>query len=128
MPERSGLWLISYDIACPRRLGRVARRLEKRGLRLQYSVFAIREKSSAISEIKSELAELIKPSEDDVRIYPIKAGSQSILLGASLLPEDMLPHDPIFQQLRLPLMIRQTSRAAPQNNAHRLPGTPARKC
>lgn len=110
MPSVPGLWLVSYDIAHPRRLQRVARLMEKSGVRVQYSVFAMQEDSHAISGIKNALSELIKPTEDDVRIYPISARGRSLMLGAALLDSDLLPHHPVFQQLRLPLGMSHTAR------------------
>ena len=32
-------WIVAYDISCPKRLYRVARRLQNDGVRLQWSVF-----------------------------------------------------------------------------------------
>ena len=34
-------WLVAYDIAHPRRLGRVFRLLQKHGVPVQYSVFSV---------------------------------------------------------------------------------------
>ncbi len=110
MPVVPGLWIVSYDIANPRRLQRVARLLEKTGLRLQYSVFAVREETRSVNELKAALAQVIKPSEDDVRIYPISARGRSLMLGATMLASDLLPYHPVFQQLRLPLNLSHTCR------------------
>ncbi|MDT8321337.1 MAG: CRISPR-associated endonuclease Cas2 [Xanthomonadales bacterium] len=108
MPASSALWLVTYDIADPRRLGRVARLLLKHGVRVQYSVFAVMARTAEIRELKTLLSTLIKPSEDDVRIYPISARGRSLLLGASMLAPDLLPQHPVFQQLRLPLEMTHT--------------------
>jgi CRISPR-associated protein Cas2 len=65
-------YLICYDIACEKRLAKVARALEKECLRVQYSVFllplATRERAQAIAQ---SLADLIDPQADDLRLYPI---------------------------------------------------------
>lgn len=112
MPARGALWLVSYDIADPRRLARVARAMTRYGVRVQYSVFAVLAKTEEIRELKTLLATLIKPSEDDVRIYPISPSGRSMMLGASMLAPDMLPQHPAFQQLRLPLTMTHNVREA----------------
>jgi CRISPR-associated protein Cas2 len=112
MPARSALWLVSYDIADPRRLARVARTMTKHGVRIQYSVFAVVAKTTEICELKTLLATLIKPSEDDVRIYPISSSGRSVMLGDSMLAPDLLPQHPAFQQLRLPLSMTHNASQA----------------
>ncbi|HEV3384105.1 MAG TPA: CRISPR-associated endonuclease Cas2, partial [Gemmata sp.] len=57
-------FLIAYDIAHPRRLRRVARVLERRGVRCQYSVFIFRGTETELRNLLDELATLIKPTED----------------------------------------------------------------
>ncbi len=81
------LHLICYDIADPRRLGRVYRYLSTRATPLQYSVFVARLSRRAVEEIAREVDSLIEPSEDDVRLYPLPHTLHVIGLGRSILPE-----------------------------------------
>lgn len=64
-------WVIGYDIASPRRLRRVARFLEKRAVRVQYSLFIGRFTPALFDEIWAGLAGLINPRADDVRAWPV---------------------------------------------------------
>jgi|GEM_PF-677652 len=81
-------YLITYDIADPRRLVRLHRYLAGEALALQYSVFFGSFIPAAIDRIEDEIAAHIDPKEDDVRIYPLPADFQVWALGASApLPE-----------------------------------------
>jgi CRISPR-associated protein Cas2 len=62
--------LISYDIASPRRLQLIHRKLCHHGVRVQYSVFVARCSAAKIGDIRALLAKLIDKREDDVRFYP----------------------------------------------------------
>jgi len=110
MPAIPNLWLVCYDIADPRRLQRIARRLERHGIRLQYSVFAVLADRDQITDLRKELADLIDPRGDDIRIYPVARTGRSALLGAHLVAPDMLPHHDAYKQLRLPLLDRHEDR------------------
>lgn len=70
MDER-GWYLLVYDIADPRRLQRVHRRLCRSGLPLQESVFAVFTSIRGLAELLDELQELMHKREDDLRAYPI---------------------------------------------------------
>ena len=73
-------YLVCYDIADPKRLAKLARFLEKRAFRIQYSVFFAPKKSKEdIYRLAQEITEFIEPQEDDVRIYKIK--NYGIILG-----------------------------------------------
>jgi len=54
----SARYLITYDIADKRRLGRVFRLLKKHGLPVQYSVFFVHSKAPQISALMQQLARL----------------------------------------------------------------------
>lgn len=71
MPE----FLIAYDVAHPRRLRRVARVLERHGVRVQYSVFLYRGTDAALAALLDELGQLIRPSEDVIQAWPLPAGA-----------------------------------------------------
>jgi len=97
---RPALWLICYDIADPRRLGRVARYLEKHGIRLQYSVFVVKAAQADIDNISSHLAKIIDPRYDDIRFYPLANNSRGVFIGDQAVAPDFLPHDQLFNNLK----------------------------
>jgi len=93
-------WLICYDIADPRRLGRVHRFLTTRSIPMQYSVFFAQVRSSELDSILAGLAGLIDEKEDDIRIYPLAAQNASNYLGNTILPSDVeviQSHQPVFK-------------------------------
>ena len=59
-------YLVSYDIAHPKRLRRVARCLESYGTRLQYSVFECPLDDLRLAQAKAALAEIINAEHDQV--------------------------------------------------------------
>jgi len=75
------LYLLAYDIADPRRLGRVHRCLKRWGLPLQYSVWLVPVRRAQLDELQSELQALIRTDQDDVRIYALPAGPEVICRG-----------------------------------------------
>lgn len=89
MSRRTGQWLVAYDIACPRRLARVHRLLKAWGLPAQYSVFLLIATRESVGTLLGELARLIHPRQDDVRIFRLEPGWQRSL-GAPTLPRGVL--------------------------------------
>ena len=59
-------YLVSYDIANPKRLRRVARTLEGFGVRLQYSVFECPLDDVRLAELKAQLHPIMNHGEDQV--------------------------------------------------------------
>ena len=49
-------YLIAYDVCHPRRLRRVARLLERRAVRCQYSVFLFRGTAADLARLMDDLA------------------------------------------------------------------------
>ena len=82
-------WLISYDIASPRRLQRVHRKLRDHAVPVQYSVFAARCSAAKLGDIRALLARLIDKRDDDVRFYPIPEPAQLFVYGRKALPEGL---------------------------------------
>jgi len=65
-------FIISYDISDSKRLQRLARRLEKVAMRIQYSVFFCASVTQTdLFAIIEDINEVINQDEDDVRIYHI---------------------------------------------------------
>ena len=83
-------WLITYDIADRKRLGRLHRFVKKNAAPVQYSVYATQKSIAGIGRLASEIREYIKPQEDDVRIYQIPDRPLIMTLGKSALPEHVL--------------------------------------
>lgn len=91
------LFLLSYDIADPRRLARVHRTVKRQGLPLQYSVFLIADTPAVLDGLLAELDDIIDPRADDIRVYPLPTrldadsyGRQFLPLGVLLLGGDRL--------------------------------------
>jgi len=68
-------YLIAYDIAHPRRLARVARRLEHHAQRVQKSVFLATLTLDETQAVLDELVPLIEPDSDRVQAWKL-AGRQ----------------------------------------------------
>jgi CRISPR-associated protein Cas2 len=67
------LWVISYDIANPKRLRAVADVLEQVGERVQESVFECWADRTRIHSIRQQLRAILNEQEDSVRFYPLCA-------------------------------------------------------
>ena len=79
-------WLVTYDIADPRRLARVFKRLKKEGVPVQYSVFAV---DASAQKMGVLMASLIDKKADDVRAYRLPDDGWRATLGSAILPEDL---------------------------------------
>lgn len=82
-------WIISYDIASPKRLNRVHRYMKRRGIPLQYSVFLTRGTEAHIDRILDGLAEIINHRDDDVRAYPVPENPEIIWIGKRPMPDEV---------------------------------------
>ncbi|MHB8474067.1 MAG: CRISPR-associated endonuclease Cas2 [Gammaproteobacteria bacterium] len=65
--------MISYDIADPRRLRRVAEILEGHGERVLWSVFECTLDNAALDTLRARIGAEIDAVEDSVRWYPVCA-------------------------------------------------------
>ena len=88
--NQAQLYLVSYDIANPKRLARVHRVLKKQGLPLQYSVFTVVIERKALLRLLSNLDALIHPAQDDIRCYRLTNNKDMQTLGRQLFPEDVM--------------------------------------
>lgn len=89
--NRPAQWLVTYDIADPKRLARVFRHLKKHGVPIQYSVFWVDATATQMLRLMTELTRLIHPTADDVRGYRLPENTWKVTLGQSMLPTDILP-------------------------------------
>lgn len=94
-----GLYLISYDIADPRRLQRVHAFLKKHAMPVQYSVFLARMSERRLVSLLAEINQRIDPRSDDVRAYPLPAHCEAVTLGRLYLPEGVQLADPLLREL-----------------------------
>ncbi|MQM39394.1 CRISPR-associated endoribonuclease Cas2 [wastewater metagenome] len=87
--DRSGNYLVCYDIRDPKRLRRVHRCMRGWGLPLQYSVFYCRLTPALRKALIAELRERIDDGADDVRIYSMQSRGTIHFQGRSPLPEGL---------------------------------------
>lgn len=80
-------YLICYDIADPRRLGRVHRFMTKEAVPVQYSVFTATLSHFELELLIAGLEEIIDSDEDDLRIYPLPGKPRALAIGRSFFPE-----------------------------------------
>lgn len=86
-------YLICYDIANPRRLARVHRRIVKHALFVQLSVYYLQGSKEALQKLLDELSEVIDPRYDDVRAYPVEPLHKARHWGRQWLPEGITLYD-----------------------------------
>lgn len=82
--------LICYDIADPKRLGRVHRFLMNAAVLVQYSVFTAVLTPPQQRQLMADLELLIDPREDDIRLYPLPDRVTPITLGQQFFPEGVM--------------------------------------
>jgi CRISPR-associated protein Cas2 len=87
----SARWIVTYDIADPRRLTRLFKFLKKQGVPLQYSVFLVEASAFKMSSLVLQMKAMVDGQADDVRAYRLPENLWQVTLGASILPEDILP-------------------------------------
>jgi CRISPR-associated protein Cas2 len=64
-------WLLSYDIACPRRRTRAVKILLGHGWRQQESVFVLELKDADWMQLKRQIDSIIDPKADHWRAWPL---------------------------------------------------------
>lgn len=79
-------FVIGYDIADPRRLQRIHRRMCGYATPLEYSVFLLVGGERERRRCLADLAELIDPKADDIRCYPLPERGFQGRIGRASLP------------------------------------------
>lgn len=74
-------YLVCYDITDPKKLARVFRLLKGYGIHLQYSVFQCSMTWPELIKLKEQIANIINPKEDDIRIYPLPSDYKVTVMG-----------------------------------------------
>jgi len=75
------LWIIGYDIVCPRRLRKIQRRCAAQGWALQKSLYLFALDSNQRQELCQELKNLIDPQEDKLLCLPFDTPTGSFHIG-----------------------------------------------
>lgn len=87
--HQSTQWLVTYDIAHPRRLAQVFKYLKKKGIPIQYSVFSVSASSAQMGTLMAGIATLIHKGQDDVRAYRLPIDGWRTTLGEDILPKNL---------------------------------------
>jgi CRISPR-associated protein Cas2 len=87
--NESAVWMIAYDIRCPRRLRRVHAFLKAEAVWVQYSVFVTSANAQQLGVIRARLDDFIDRKVDDVRIYRVPQSPSLATLGHQGLPDGM---------------------------------------
>jgi len=74
-------YLICYDIASPKRLQRLHKKVSAVAVMIQYSVYFAELNQREVALIIEEIRDCILTSEDDVRLYPLPRDVQLDALG-----------------------------------------------
>ncbi len=64
-------YFIIYDIADPKRLGKVAKILKDYGLRMQKSKFEVSLNTQGLRALQADIGRVINPIEDGVKYFPL---------------------------------------------------------
>lgn len=91
----SNAWLVAYDIADPRRLGRVGRWVRDFAMPVQYSLYLGLLGESELGRLVAGLETRIRPNEDDVRLYHLPALLHVDSLGAALADPGLVGLAPV---------------------------------
>lgn len=89
--NQTARYLVTYDIADPRRLSRLFKLLKKHGLPVQYSVFLVETTAVKLGHLMVKISKIIDDKKDDVRAYRIPDNGWQVSIGAGILPNDVLP-------------------------------------
>ncbi len=80
-------YLVCYDVADPKRLRRVHRRMIKHAMFVQLSVYYLQGDKQALAALLSDLQEVINDGYDDVRAYTVPPLTEALQVGCPWLPE-----------------------------------------
>ena len=87
----SKLWLVCYDVRDNKRRTKLAKRIEQRCQRVQYSVFECPLNEVDLKyQLEKRWLPVLKVSEDNLRVYPLNAEAK---MGAEVYGSP-LPYEP----------------------------------
>jgi CRISPR-associated protein Cas2 len=82
-------FVVSYDIADPKRLRKVAKLLESEAMRFQYSLYLLYDvDGKELSELLGKILEVLDETEDDLRVYRIDG--YGLAMGTAVELDDPL--------------------------------------
>lgn len=93
-------WLVAYDIADPRRLQHIHNYLVRKALAVQYSVFLGVWTERELGRVLSGLSGQIRPSQDDIRAYPLPEWGHPVTRGLPALGQGAFIAGERFRLLR----------------------------
>jgi len=82
-------YMISYDIRDPRRLQRTHRLLKRSASALLESLFVFYGTEQALSRLRADILRVVRLSEDDVLIYPLRRDRPVHRWGTACLPSGL---------------------------------------
>ncbi len=76
-------FVFCYDISDEKKLQKIAKKMEKYGVRVQYSIFEVDTTFSNAKKILKELEKIMDKETDRIYVYPIEEDdfSQAIRIG-----------------------------------------------
>ena len=83
-------YLIGYDIADPKRLQRIHRRMTNYATPIQYSIFLLEGSEKLLTQCLTEVMQIFHKKEDDLRIYPLPHSCSQWRLGKASLPQGII--------------------------------------
>lgn len=69
--KNKNFWVIAYDITDDLRRSRIAKTIEKFGVRVNYSVFECMLTDKQFENLQNKLSKLMIPSKDNIIYYPL---------------------------------------------------------
>jgi CRISPR-associated protein Cas2 len=76
-------FILSYDIADPKRLRKIAKIMEKKAMRIQFSIYILYDTTQAeIAALLEEIGSIYNQEHDDIRIYRISG--YGISMGSAI--------------------------------------------
>ena len=98
-------YIIAYDISNPKRLRKVHRVVKEYAMSLQHSVFIAPFDSILLNEMVQRLNDIIKPSQDDIRIYPLSNSNVPEIYGNRKLPDGIFLNNLLDHQTDFPIIL-----------------------
>lgn len=80
-------YLICYDIADPKRLGKIHRFITKHAVFIQFSVYYLEGGKKELAKLLDDVNLLIDKNCDDVRAYTVRPFDNAVQIGTPWLPE-----------------------------------------
>lgn len=98
-------YIIAYDICDKKRLQKVHRIVKEYAMSLQHSVFIAPFDQNLLDELIGKLNNIIKASEDDIRMYPLSTSSQPEVYGCRKLPHGIFLNNIMDHETQEPFFI-----------------------